>query len=134
MKKQHLGSSLDDFLKEEGIFEATQTKAIKKVVARQLGQAMKKKRISKARMATLLKTSRTQSDGCLTQKPTSHCQAYSAQPRWWGGGSESNWFNVSIGDGRNPWLLRSFDQAQDAQDMLRAKRGSVMPALRLRSG
>jgi len=65
MKKQHLGSNIDDFLKEEGIFEATQTKAIKKVVARQLGQAMKKKRISKARMATLLKTSRTQVDRLL---------------------------------------------------------------------
>jgi len=65
MKKKHLGSSLDDFLKEEGIFEATQTKAIKEVVAWQLGQAMKKKRISKARMATLLKTSRTQVDRLL---------------------------------------------------------------------
>ena len=39
--------------------------AIKQVVARQLAAAMKKKKISKARMATLLKTSRTQVDRLL---------------------------------------------------------------------
>jgi len=60
MSDKHIGSSLDDFLKEEGLFEETQAQAIKEVIAWQLGQAMKDKGISKARMATLLKTSRTQ--------------------------------------------------------------------------
>ena len=60
MSDQHIGSSLDDFLQEEGLFEETQAQAIKEVIASQLGQAMKDKGISKARMATLLKTSRTQ--------------------------------------------------------------------------
>jgi predicted XRE-type DNA-binding protein len=60
MGKKHLGSSIDDFLKGEGIFEEAQAQAIKEVVAWQLGQAMKKKKLSKARMAALLKTSRTQ--------------------------------------------------------------------------
>ncbi len=60
MSDQHIGSSLDDFLQEEGLFEETQAQAIKEVIAWQLGQAMKDKGISKARMATLLKTSRTQ--------------------------------------------------------------------------
>ena len=32
MKKQHHGSSLDDFLREEGLFEETQALAIKEVV------------------------------------------------------------------------------------------------------
>ena len=41
-KKKNTGSSLDDFLKEEGIFEETQTQAIKEVVAWQLAEAMKK--------------------------------------------------------------------------------------------
>ena len=68
MSKKHLGSSIDDFLKEEGIFEESQAQAIKEVVAWQLGQAMKKKRISKARMATLLKTSRSQVDRILDPK------------------------------------------------------------------
>jgi len=38
------------------------------VVAWQLGQAMKKKKISKSRMAVLLKTSRTQVDRLLDPK------------------------------------------------------------------
>ena len=68
MSKKHLGSSIDDFLKEEGIFEESQAETIKEVVAWQLGQAMKKKKISKARMATLLKTSRSQVDRLLDPK------------------------------------------------------------------
>lgn len=68
MTKKRLGSSIDDFLKEEGIFEETQTMAIKEVVAWQLAQAMKKKKISKARMATMLKTSRAQVDRILNPK------------------------------------------------------------------
>ena len=65
MSKKHMGSSIDDFLKEEGIFEEAQAQAVKEVVAWQLDEAMKEKKISKARMATLLKTSRTQVDRLL---------------------------------------------------------------------
>jgi antitoxin HicB len=65
MSKKHMGSSIDDFLKEEGIFEEAQTQAVKEVVAWQLAEAMKKKKISKKRMAALLKTSRTQVDRLL---------------------------------------------------------------------
>ena len=68
MSKKHMGSSIDDFLKEEGIFEEAQAQAIKEVVAWQLAQAMKKKKISKSRMAMLLKTSRTQVDRILDPK------------------------------------------------------------------
>ena len=59
-RNPRIGSSLDDFLKEEGIFEAVQVQAIKEVVAWQLQEAMKKKQVSKARLAKLLHTSRTQ--------------------------------------------------------------------------
>ncbi len=65
MSKQRLGSSIDDFLKEEGVFEEFQTLAVKEVVAWQLAQAMKKKKISKARLASMLKTSRAQVDRIL---------------------------------------------------------------------
>jgi len=65
MSKKHIGSSIDDFLKEEGIFEEAQAQAVKEVVAWQLGEAMKKKKISKNKMASLLKTSRTQVDRLL---------------------------------------------------------------------
>ena len=67
-QKGHIGSSIDDFLKEEGIFEEAQAEAIKEVVAWQLDQAMKKRKISKNRMATLLNTSRTQVDRLLNPK------------------------------------------------------------------
>ena len=68
MSKKHMGSSIDDFLKEEGIFEEAQAQAVKEVVAWQLAEAMKKKNISKNKMATLLKTSRTQVDRILDPK------------------------------------------------------------------
>jgi predicted XRE-type DNA-binding protein len=65
MSEQNMGSSIDDFLKEEGIFEEAQAQAIKEVVAWQLAEAMKSQKISKNRMAKLLKTSRTQVDRLL---------------------------------------------------------------------
>ena len=68
MSKKHMGSSVDDFLKEEGIFEEAQVQAIKEVVAWQLAEAMKEKNISKNRMAIMLKTSRTQVDRLLNAK------------------------------------------------------------------
>ena len=68
MSKKHMGSSVDNFLKEEGIFEEAQAQAIKEVVAWQLAEAMKKKKISKNKMAALLKTSRTQVDRLLSAK------------------------------------------------------------------
>ena len=68
MSKKQMGSSIDDFLKAEGIFEEAQAKAIKEVVAWQLAEAMKQQKISKNKMATLLKTSRTQVDRLLDPK------------------------------------------------------------------
>lgn len=65
MSKKHMGSSIDDFMKEEGTFEETQAQAIKEVVAWQLAQAMKGQNISKNKMAAMLKTSRTQVDRLL---------------------------------------------------------------------
>ncbi len=67
-RKKYMGSSIDDFLKEEGIFEESQAQAIKEVVAWQLDEAMRKQKISKNKMATLLKTSRTQVDRLLNPK------------------------------------------------------------------
>jgi antitoxin HicB len=67
-RKSHTGSSIDDFLKEEGIFEEAQAQAVKELVAWQLDEAIKKQKISKNKMATLLKTSRTQVDRLLNAK------------------------------------------------------------------
>ena len=59
-RNPRIGSSLDDFLKAEGILEDLQVQAVKEVVAWQLEEAMKKKRVSKAGLAKMLRTSRTQ--------------------------------------------------------------------------
>jgi plasmid maintenance system antidote protein VapI len=61
VSKKYGRLSVDEFLKEEGILEEAQAQVIGEVVAWQLAQAMKKK-ISKSRMAELLKTSRSQVD------------------------------------------------------------------------
>jgi antitoxin HicB len=68
MSKKNIGSGIDDFLKEEGIFEEAQAQAVKEVVAWQLAEAMKKQKISKNKLAKLLKTSRTQVDRILDPK------------------------------------------------------------------
>ncbi len=68
MSKKHMGSSIDGYLKDEGIFEEAQTEAVKEVVAWQLAEAMRKNKISKNKMAALLKTSRTQVDRLLDPK------------------------------------------------------------------
>ncbi len=65
MSEQHMGSSLDDFLREEGTFDEAQTQSIKEVVAWQLAAAMKSRNLSKSKMAKLLKTSRSQVDRLL---------------------------------------------------------------------
>jgi predicted XRE-type DNA-binding protein len=64
-RSRHLGSSLDAFLEDEGIYEEAEGQAIKEVIAWQLAEAMKERSLSKARMAALLKTSRSQVDRLL---------------------------------------------------------------------
>jgi len=68
MSRKHMGSSIDDFMKQEGILEESQAQAIKEVVAWQLAEAMKRRKISKSRMATMLKTSRSQVDRLLDSR------------------------------------------------------------------
>lgn len=67
MKKQktHIGSSLDDFLKEEGILEETRAIAVKEALAWQVQQAMTKDNITKIEMARRMNTSRAALDRLL---------------------------------------------------------------------
>lgn len=65
IKNPHVGSSLDDFMKDEGFFEEASTQAIKEVIAWQLAEEMKEKGITKVRMAEMMKTSRNQLDRVL---------------------------------------------------------------------
>ncbi|HKG82862.1 MAG TPA: Fis family transcriptional regulator [Beijerinckiaceae bacterium] len=64
-KHRHIGSSFESWLDEAGIRSEVTAAAIKAVIARQLAEEMKKKRITKKRMAELMKTSRAQVDRLL---------------------------------------------------------------------
>ena len=64
-KNPRIGPSLDSWLDQEGIREEVTAAAIKAVIARQLASEMKKKKITKQRMAALMKTSRAQLDRLL---------------------------------------------------------------------
>jgi hypothetical protein len=61
----HTGSSFDDFLKEDGIFEEVQARALKRALAEQLDDAMQSGKLSKVNMAQRMATSRSQLDRVL---------------------------------------------------------------------
>ena len=44
MSKKHMGSSIDDFLKEEGIFEEAQAQAITEIENWQRAEVLKKRK------------------------------------------------------------------------------------------
>jgi hypothetical protein len=58
MNKKHIGSNFDGFLKAEKIYEQVQATAIKRVVAFQIAEEMKLKKLTKTAMASRMKTSR----------------------------------------------------------------------------
>ncbi len=64
-KNKHWGSSLDEWLKEDGIYEEATAAAVKAVIAYQLADEMKKQGITKKRMAEMMQTSRAQLDRLL---------------------------------------------------------------------
>jgi len=71
MANMHLGSTFDSFLEEEGLLEEVQATAIKRVIAYQIEQTMKKERISKTQMAEKMHTSRAALDRLLDPNNTS---------------------------------------------------------------
>jgi len=64
-KKSRIGSSFDDFLKEEGIYEEVTARAIKRVIVRQLDALMDNEGLTKTELARRMKTSRAQLDRLL---------------------------------------------------------------------
>ena len=60
-----IGSSFDDFLKENGNYEGVTARAIKRVLVRQLDELMRREEISKTQLATRMKASRAQLDRLL---------------------------------------------------------------------
>jgi antitoxin HicB len=64
-RNPHAGSDFDEFLEEEGIFDEVQAKALKRALAEQIEESMQAANISKAKMAKMMATSRSQLDRVL---------------------------------------------------------------------
>ena len=67
-KNHHWGTTLDEFLGEEGIREAAKAEALTRVVAWQLSQEMERQCMTKAALAERMHTSRAQVDRILKAK------------------------------------------------------------------
>lgn len=67
-KNRHWGSTLDDFLHEEGISEAAKIEAVTRVVSWQIAEEMRRKGITKTEMAERMHTSRAQVNRILRAK------------------------------------------------------------------
>ena len=70
-KNPHLGSKFEDYLAEEGLLEDVTATAMKRVLAWQIAQLMKKQRVTKSAMAKRMKTSRAALDRLLDAENTS---------------------------------------------------------------
>ena len=66
----HMGSTLDDFLSQEGVLEEVSARAIKRVIAWQLAEAMKTQGVTKTAMAARMHTSRSMLDRLLDDTDT----------------------------------------------------------------
>jgi len=64
-RNAHRGSSVEDFLREEGIYATASARAIKEVLAWQIGREMERQGVSKVEMARLMRTSRSALDRLL---------------------------------------------------------------------
>ncbi|MFQ5970868.1 MAG: helix-turn-helix domain-containing protein [Alphaproteobacteria bacterium] len=69
-KNPHVGSSLEDFLAEQGILDESEAVALKRVIAWQFGAAMKQEKVTKAQMARRMGTSRPSVDRLLDPSNT----------------------------------------------------------------
>jgi antitoxin HicB len=67
-KNPHWGSTLDDFLHEEGIYDAAKAEAVVRVIVWQITEEMRKQGISKTQLAERMHTSRAQVDRILKAK------------------------------------------------------------------
>jgi antitoxin HicB len=64
-KKGRIGSSFDEFLKDEGLYTEVTARAIKRVIVRQLDALMQDEGLTKSALARRMHTSRAQLDRLL---------------------------------------------------------------------
>lgn len=65
MKNKHLGSNFDDFLRSDNLLEETTAVALKRVLAFQISQEMKRRKLTKTAMTERMQTDRSVLDGLL---------------------------------------------------------------------
>ena len=65
MNEHHIGSSLDEFLEEQGLLEEASALAAKRVIAHQVRQGMLERRIGPSELARRMGTSRSTVDRLL---------------------------------------------------------------------
>jgi len=65
MRNKHKGSTFDSFLEDEGLIDKTEAVAVKRVIAFQIEKMMKKKHITKKKLANNMNTSRSALDRLL---------------------------------------------------------------------
>ena len=70
-KNKHRGSDLRNLLREDGVLEAVEARAIKRALALQLGRLAEEQSLSKSEMAARMKTSRAALDRLLDGSNTS---------------------------------------------------------------
>lgn len=71
MGKKHIGSSFDDFLKEEASLEEATAVAIKRVIAWQIAEQMKAQQLTKTALAKRMHTSRAALNRLLDEDDSS---------------------------------------------------------------
>lgn len=70
-KNSHRGSKFEDYLAEQGLLEEVTATAMKRVLAWQIAQLMKKQSVTKSMMAKRMRTSRAALDRLLDAENTS---------------------------------------------------------------
>src|SRR5439155_12598430 len=71
MKQEHIGSDFDDFLKHEGLLAECEAGALKRVVAWQIEREMKRRKMSRAKLASRMKTNTATLDRLFSQSNSS---------------------------------------------------------------
>ena len=71
MAKKNIGSSFDDFLKEEAMLEEVTAVAMKRVIAWQITQEMKAQQLTKTALAKRMHTSRAALNRLLDENDSS---------------------------------------------------------------
>jgi predicted XRE-type DNA-binding protein len=71
MAKKNIGSSFDDFLKEEAMLEEVTAVAMKRVISWQIAQEMKAQQLTKTALAKRMHTSRAALNRILDENDSS---------------------------------------------------------------